>query len=69
MAAKDVVTFDLSDGTVRNLNLHLHGDVSGKVNVSNPGGKHSVAVGATASHTVEINGNVCLLYTSPSPRD
>ena len=58
MAAKDVVTFDLSDGTVRNLNLHLHGDVSGKVNVSNPGGKHSVAVGATASHTVEINGNV-----------
>ena len=52
------VTFDLADGTVRELNQHLHGDVSGVVNVSNPGGKHSVAVGATASHAVEIDGNV-----------
>ena len=58
MTAKDAITFDLTDATVRDLNQHLHGDVSGKVSVSNPGGKHSVAVGAMASHSVEINGNV-----------
>lgn len=53
-----MASFDLSDSTVRALNQHLHGEVTGKVNVSNPGGKHSVAVGATAAHEVEVNGNV-----------
>lgn len=50
--------FDLADSTVRELNQHLHKSVSGKVTVNNPGGKHSVAVGATHAHDVEINGNV-----------
>lgn len=53
-----MASFDLADNTVRELNQHLHGAVSGKVVVNNPGGKHSVAVGATDSHEVEINGNV-----------
>jgi len=53
-----MASFDLTDNTVRELNQHLHGSVSGKVTVNNPGGKHSVAVGATDAHDVEINGNV-----------
>jgi len=50
--------FDLSDSVVRQLNQHLHGEVTGPVTVNHPAGKHSVAVGATAAHKVEINGNV-----------
>lgn len=53
-----MATFDLADSPVRELNQHLHGAVAGKVVVSNAGGKHSVAVGATGAHEVEINGNV-----------
>lgn len=53
-----MASFDLSDSTVRELNQHLHSEVSGKVTVTHPGGKHSVAVGATAAHEVEITGNV-----------
>ena len=53
-----MAVFDLSDSVVRELNQHLHGPVTDKVSVENPGGKHSVAVGATAAHDVEINGNV-----------
>lgn len=53
-----MASFDLADSTVRELNKHLHGSVSGKVSVNNPGGKHSVAVGATGAHEVEVNGNV-----------
>jgi len=53
-----MAVFDLSDSVVRELNQYLHGAVSGEVTVNNPGGKHSVAVGATAAHAVQINGNV-----------
>ncbi len=53
-----MASFDLADNTVRELNKHLHGAVTDKVTVDNPGGKHSVAVGATDAHQVEINGNV-----------
>ncbi len=53
-----MASFNLADSTVRELNQHLHGSVAGKVSVDNPGGKHSVAVGATDAHDVEINGNV-----------
>lgn len=50
-------TFDLNDG-VRALNAHLHGTVSGAVVATNPAGKHTVAVGATAAHDVTVDGNV-----------
>jgi len=53
-----MAVFDLSDSAVRELNQHLHGAVSGEVTVNHPGGKHSVAVGATDAHKVQINGNV-----------
>ncbi len=53
-----MVSFDLADNPVRELNQHLHAAVSGKVTVNNAGGKHSIAVGAIGNHEVEINGNV-----------
>ncbi len=49
--------FDLNDG-VRALNAHLHGAVDGDVTAVNPAGRHTVAVGATAAHSVQIDGNV-----------
>lgn len=50
--------FDLANVGVRELNQHLHGAIDGEVQVSNPAGRHAVAVGATAAHSVTINGNV-----------
>lgn len=50
--------FDLQTVDVRELNQHLHGAVDGDVVVSNPAGRHAVAVGATAAHEVTIKGNV-----------
>ena len=50
--------FDLSNDAVRQLNSHLHQPVTDDVAVHNPGGKHSVAVGATHAHQVTVDGNV-----------
>jgi glutamate synthase domain-containing protein 3 len=53
-------TFDLKDNTVRELNQALHEESSSgaDVRVINPGGKHSVAVGAMYPGTVTIEGHV-----------
>lgn len=51
-------TFDLATQSVRELNAQLHQSGSGEITVVNPGGRHSVAVGAVDSHTVTIEGNV-----------
>jgi methylamine---glutamate N-methyltransferase subunit B len=56
----DVVSsFDLHTQTVRELNRWLHlGESVGHVQVLNPGGKHSIAVGLDADYEVEIQGHV-----------
>ena len=56
----DVVSsFDLHTQTVRELNRWLHlGESVGRVQVLNPGGKHSIAVGLDADYEVEIQGHV-----------
>ncbi len=57
--ATDVVTFDLAAKSVRELNVYLHSDAfAGPVRVSNPQGKHSIAVGIDAPFEVEIGGHV-----------
>lgn len=55
-----MASFDLQDDTVRNLNQALHEEsVSGSdVQVTNPNGKHSVAVGAMYPCEVNIEGHV-----------
>ncbi|MFT5218594.1 MAG: glutamate synthase domain-containing protein 3 [Planctomycetota bacterium] len=52
--------YDLKHATVRDLNLALHqADAEGQVfNISNPNGKHSVAVGAIYPCEININGHV-----------
>ena len=52
-------SFDLHTQTVRELNrwLHLRESV-GRVQILNPGGKHSIAVGLDADYEVEIQGHV-----------
>jgi len=51
-------TFDLAIDPLRELNAHLHGEVTAPVAVANPGGRHAIAVGATHAHEVSIEGNV-----------
>ena len=41
----DVTTFDLADGTVRDLNQTLHEATAGVFRVTNPRGAHAVAAG------------------------
>ena len=54
-----VRSFDLAVDTVRELNQALHSDpVGGRVVVSNPGGRHAIAVGIDAPYEVEIEGHV-----------
>ncbi len=54
-----VLSFDLSNDSVRELNRRLHlADPVGRVRVLNPGGKHSIAVGLDADYEVEIEGHV-----------
>jgi glutamate synthase domain-containing protein 3 len=52
-------TFDLSGGSVRELNRFLHGDLQGVelVRVENPDGAHSIAVGVDAPVRIEIMGH------------
>lgn len=53
-----MTSFDLNTESVRALNAHLHAETHGAVDVTNPGGRHAVAVGAVAAHEVTIHGNV-----------
>jgi glutamate synthase domain-containing protein 3 len=54
-----VLSFDLANDSVRELNRRLHAaDSVGRVNVLNPGGKHAIAVGLDADYDVEIEGHV-----------
>ena len=53
-------TFDLKDNPVRELNsvLHQEDSVAAEILVTNPNGKHSVAVGAKHEIDVTIDGHV-----------
>lgn len=55
-----MTTFNLSDETVRSLNQALHVPESSGADliVTNPGGKHCIAVGAVADTRVTIDGHV-----------
>lgn len=59
-AAIGRTVFDLRRQTVRDLNQFLHGSLDGvhEVNVDNPDGAHSIAVGLNAPIRVEIAGHV-----------
>jgi glutamate synthase domain-containing protein 3 len=54
----EALSVDLAVESVRSLNQRLH-EMSepGLVRVLNPGGKHSLAVGCTVAHEVEIDGH------------
>jgi methylamine---glutamate N-methyltransferase subunit B len=53
------LVFDLSVDTVRELNRRLHEDrPSGRVRVTHPGGRHTIAVGLDTDCQVEIAGHV-----------
>jgi glutamate synthase domain-containing protein 3 len=53
------VSVDLATDTVRSLNQRLHDAVAPeRFRVLNPGGRHSIAAGLDAAHTVEIDGHV-----------
>src|SRR5258708_8122694 len=64
MAAPDTTrdalqSVDLASEGVRALNQHLHDALEPRrVRVTNPGGKHSIAVGMNVGHEVEIDGHV-----------
>jgi len=60
VTADTIASFDLARETVRELNARLHAPDSagGRVLVSNPGGKHAIAVGLDALYEVEIAGHV-----------
>jgi methylamine---glutamate N-methyltransferase subunit B len=57
-----LITFDLATGTVRELNQLLHEGNPDRpptrVSISNPSGKHAIAVGLDAPYDVEIDGHV-----------
>ncbi len=57
-----LITFDLATGTVRDLNQLLHEGhpdrPPARVSISNPSGKHAIAVGLNAPYDVEIAGHV-----------
>ena len=52
--------FNLADESVSNLNKALHESASsgGEFSVTNPGGKHCIAVGAITDASVKIDGHV-----------
>jgi glutamate synthase domain-containing protein 3 len=59
LTARKVVTFDLADVKPRELNAVLH-DASiatAAYRVINPGGRHSIAVGAVAPVSVDVEGH------------
>jgi glutamate synthase domain-containing protein 3 len=51
--------FDLASSTVRELNQFLHHELndSGRIEVLNPGGQHSIAVGLDAPVVLDIRGH------------
>jgi methylamine---glutamate N-methyltransferase subunit B len=50
--------FDLAIASVRELNQRLHDERQAqRVRVLNPGGRHSLAVGTSVAHEVEIDGH------------
>ena len=51
-------SFDLGEGSVRELNTALRGAEAGQWRVLRPGGRHSIAAGLTAPVAVEIEGHV-----------
>ena len=55
-----MATFDLANESVRQLNESLHdsNQHASQIQVSNPGGKHCIAVGAVTQSTVSIDGHV-----------
>jgi methylamine---glutamate N-methyltransferase subunit B len=59
LTAERVVTFDLSDVKPRELNAILHDAsvASATYRVINPGGRHSIAVGAVSAVSVDIEGH------------
>jgi methylamine---glutamate N-methyltransferase subunit B len=58
-ATQGAFSVDLADSPVRDLNRALHNAVDGQAwTVTNPGGKHSLAVGVDADVSVTINGHV-----------
>jgi glutamate synthase domain-containing protein 3 len=59
LTAEQIVTFDLSEAKPRELNAVLHdpGITSATYRVINPGGRHSIAVGAVAPVSVDIDGH------------
>ncbi|MGH2870973.1 MAG: hypothetical protein ACRDL5_00730 [Solirubrobacteraceae bacterium] len=52
------LSFDLGTRSVRELNRRLHEPGAGGVVVSNPAGRHAIAVGIDAPYEVEIDGHV-----------
>ncbi|MEJ2059849.1 MAG: protein glxC [Gammaproteobacteria bacterium] len=55
----DAQTFDLASTTVRELNQFLHHELDGPeyIEILNPDGQHSIAVGLDAPVTVDIHGH------------
>lgn len=54
----DLVTFDLSTTSLREVNSALHKDISGEFEINNPAGAHSVAVGVNAPVKITVNGHL-----------
>jgi methylamine---glutamate N-methyltransferase subunit B len=50
--------FDLAESGVRELNADLHAAPASRWEVSNPAGRHAVAVGLTTPHEVVLDGHV-----------
>ena len=59
LTAEKVVTFDLSDVKPRELNAILHDPsvAAARYRVINPGGRHSIAVGAVGPVSVDVDGH------------
>jgi glutamate synthase domain-containing protein 3 len=53
-----VQTIDLSEESVTSLNGRLHAAEAGRWRVTEPSGRHSIAVGLDAELTVEVEGHV-----------
>ena len=50
--------FDLNSATIRELNQYLHDHEKASVQVTNPAGKHALAVGIDSESEVTIDGHV-----------
>jgi methylamine---glutamate N-methyltransferase subunit B len=58
-AIQEALSVDLATDSVRVLNQRLHSDLEPRrVQVMNPAGRHSIAVGIAVAHEVEIDGHV-----------